>query len=88
LTSTTTWNKNNERTTAFFNERALIVQVPSGSAIDRQLRNRPPSPLKGEDVLVQAGPTDDEGNLEEMAGQVVLSVRTVSRGPGAACRGA
>jgi hypothetical protein len=55
-------------------EPALIVQVPGGSAIERQLRDQPPSVLTSEDVLVQTGPTDGEGNLEEMAGQVVLSV--------------
>jgi hypothetical protein len=55
-------------------EPALIVQVPRGSAIERQLRDQPPSVLTSTDVLVQTAPTDGEGNLEEMAGQVVLSV--------------
>ncbi len=55
-------------------EPALIVQVPRGSAIERQLRDHPPSVLASDDVLVQTGPTDGEGNLEEMAGKVVLSV--------------
>ena len=53
---------------------ALIVQVPRGSAIERQLRTEPPAALRGHDVLVQTAPTDDEGNLEQLAGEVVLSV--------------
>jgi hypothetical protein len=53
---------------------ALIIQVPRGSAIERQLRDQPPVALRGGDVLVQTGPTDDEGNLEELAGDIVLSV--------------
>lgn len=52
----------------------LIIQVPRGSAIERQLRDGPPPALRGDDVLVQTAPTDDEGNLEELAGEVVLSV--------------
>jgi hypothetical protein len=53
---------------------ALIIQVPRGSAIERQLRDEPPEALRGDDVLVQTAPTDDEGNLEQLAGEVVLSV--------------
>jgi hypothetical protein len=52
----------------------LIIQVPSGSAIERQLRQRPPASLIGDDVLVQTGPTDERGVLEEMAGDVVLAL--------------
>jgi hypothetical protein len=52
----------------------LIVQVPGGSAIERQLRERPPASLIGDDVLVQTGPTDERGVLEEMAGDVVLAL--------------
>ena len=52
----------------------LIVQVPGGSAIERQLRDRPPASLIGDDVLVQTGPTDERGVLEEMAGDVVLAL--------------
>jgi hypothetical protein len=55
-------------------EPTLIIQVPRGSAIERQLRDQPPSVLRGEEVLVQTGPTDDEGNLEELAGEIILSV--------------
>ena len=53
---------------------ALIMQVPRGSAIERQLRAGSPAALRGDDVLVQTAPTDDEGNLEALAGEVVLSV--------------
>jgi hypothetical protein len=52
----------------------LIIQVPRGSAIERQLGADPPAAIRGDDVLVQAAPTDDKGNLEAMAGEVVLSV--------------
>lgn len=52
----------------------LIVQVPGGSAIERQLRDRPPASLIGDDVLVQTGPTDERGVLEAMAGDVVLAL--------------
>jgi hypothetical protein len=52
----------------------LIIQVPRGSAIERQLEADPPAAIRGHDVLVQAAPTDDEGNLEALAGEVVLSV--------------
>lgn len=30
--------------------------------------------MHGDDVLVQTGPTDDDGNLEQLPGEVVLSV--------------
>lgn len=53
---------------------ALIIQVPRGSAIERQLaEDRPPS-LAADDVLVQTGPTDAEGVLEALAGDAVLTV--------------
>jgi hypothetical protein len=52
----------------------LIIQVPSGSAIERQLRDQPPASLRADDVLVQTGPTDARGVLEEMAGEVVFSL--------------
>ena len=52
----------------------LIIQVPSGSAIERQLRDRPPPALKTDEVIVQTGPTDARGVLEEMDGDVVLAV--------------
>jgi hypothetical protein len=52
----------------------LIIQVPRGSAIERQLRDEPPSAVRADDVLVQTGPTDEEGNLEQHVGEIVLSV--------------
>ena len=52
----------------------MIFQVPRGSAIERQLRDEPPAALRGDDVLVETGPTDDHGNLEALAGETVLSV--------------
>jgi hypothetical protein len=52
----------------------LIIQVPSGSAIERQLRDSPPTALDGHDVIVQTGPTDARGVLEEMGGDVVLAL--------------
>jgi hypothetical protein len=56
-------------------EPSLIVQVPRGSAVQRQLRDEAPSSVAGGEVVVEAGPTDPEGNLEaEAAGEVVLSV--------------
>ena len=56
-------------------EPSLIVQVPRGSAVQRQLRDHPPSSVAGGEVVVEAGPTDPEGNLEaESAGEVVLSL--------------
>jgi hypothetical protein len=55
-------------------EPALIIQVPRASAIERQLQDEPPPALRADDVLVQTGPTDEQGNLEALAGEVVLSV--------------
>ena len=49
----------------------LIIQVPSGSAVHRQLA----AGALPSDVVVDVGPTDDEGLLEApAAGEVVLSV--------------
>jgi len=53
---------------------ALIIQVPRGSAIERQLHDRPPASVRTDDVVVQTGPTDARGVLEEMAGDVVLAL--------------
>jgi hypothetical protein len=56
-------------------EPNLIIQVPRGSAVQRQLRELPPSSVAGGEVVVEVGATDDEGNLEAAAaGEVVLSV--------------
>jgi hypothetical protein len=56
-------------------EPSLIVQVPRGSRVQRQLREQPPSGVVDGEVVVEAGPTDPEGNLEAQdAGEVVLSL--------------
>lgn len=48
----------------------LIIQVPGGGAVARQLSAHAP-----DDVVVDVGPTDADGNLEPpAAGEVVLSV--------------
>jgi hypothetical protein len=53
----------------------LIVQVPRGSAVDRQLGARAPQAVASGEVAVSAGPADAAGHLEPpAAGQVVLSV--------------
>jgi hypothetical protein len=52
----------------------LIIQVPRGSAVERQLQTAPPPAMRGHDVVIQTAPTDEEGNLEDLAGDVVLSV--------------
>jgi hypothetical protein len=56
-------------------EPRLIIQLPSGGAVDRQLSAHTlPSVASGE-VVVEGGPTDAEGHLEApAAGQVVLSL--------------
>jgi hypothetical protein len=49
--------------------------LPRGGAVERQFDAQPPATLARDDVLVEAGPTDDEGVLEAMTGgQVVMSV--------------
>lgn len=55
-------------------EPKVIFQVPRGSAIERQLRDDPPQVFRETDVLVETGPTDEQGTLEALAGETVLSV--------------
>lgn len=55
-------------------EPALIIQVPHGSAVARQLEHEPPASITGGQVVVETGGTDAEGNLEALAGEVVLSM--------------
>jgi hypothetical protein len=56
-------------------EPRLIIQVPRGGAVQRQLSSQPPPSVAGDDVLVEVGATDAEGVLEPPAGgEVVLSV--------------
>ena len=53
----------------------LIIQVPRGGAVERQLGGHPLQAISSGDVVVEAGPTDDDGHLEPLAaGQVVLSL--------------
>jgi hypothetical protein len=56
-------------------QRRLIIQLPRGGAVDRQLAAKAPQSVAGGDVVIDAGPTDSEGYLEPpAAGEVVLSV--------------
>jgi hypothetical protein len=56
-------------------EPKLIIQVPRGSAVDRQLSAQAPHSVASGEVVVEIGPADAEGHLEPpAAGQVVLSV--------------
>jgi hypothetical protein len=53
----------------------LIIQLPLGGSVERQLSAQPPQSIASGDVVVEAGPTDAEGHLETLAaGQVVLSL--------------
>jgi hypothetical protein len=53
----------------------LIVEVPLGGAVDRQLAAEPPTSVASGEVAVVRGPVDAAGRLEPpAAGQVVLSV--------------
>jgi hypothetical protein len=54
---------------------SLIIQLPRGSAVDRQLSAQAPQSVASGEVVVEVGPTDAEGHLEPAAaGQVVLSL--------------
>ncbi|MGO9958613.1 MAG: hypothetical protein ACLP50_22050 [Solirubrobacteraceae bacterium] len=56
-------------------EPRLIIQVPRGGAVDRQLRDRPLDGIAGGEIVVEVGPTDSRGHLEPpAAGKIVLSV--------------
>jgi hypothetical protein len=53
----------------------LIIQLPRGGAVDRQLSTQAPRSIADDDVVVSRGPTDSDGYLEPpAAGEVVLSV--------------
>jgi hypothetical protein len=57
------------------NQPRLIIQLPGGGAVDRQLSTQAPPSVANGEVVVEVGPTDAEGDLEAAAaGQVVLSV--------------
>jgi hypothetical protein len=49
--------------------------VPHGSAVERQLREQPPPASQTGDVVVEAGPADEQGNLEPpLAGEIVITL--------------
>jgi hypothetical protein len=52
----------------------LIVQPPRGSRVERQLGARALASVLSGEVVVEAGPTDAQGRLEALPGQVVLSL--------------
>jgi hypothetical protein len=53
----------------------LIIQVPRGGAVERQLSAQPPDSVASGQAVVEIAPTDAEGRLEApAAGQVVLSL--------------
>jgi hypothetical protein len=57
------------------NQPRLILQLPRGGGVDRQLSAQAPQSVASGDVVVEVGLTDAQGNLEPpAAGQVVLSV--------------
>jgi hypothetical protein len=57
------------------NQPTLIIQLPAGGALERQLSAEPPPSLAGNEVVVEVGTTDAQGNLNPPAsGEVVLSV--------------
>jgi hypothetical protein len=56
-------------------EPRLIIELPRGGAVERQLQSAEFQPIASGQVAVEAGPTDEQGNLEAAAaGQVVMSV--------------
>lgn len=56
-------------------EPRLIIEIPGGGAIERQLVDDPPPPVGTGLVVVEVGATDASGNLEPpAAGERVLSV--------------
>jgi len=53
----------------------LIIQVPRGSSVERQLDANPPPSLTGGEAVVEAVAPDAEGNLDPpVVGEIVLSV--------------
>ena len=53
----------------------LVIQVPRGSPVERQLGMDPPARLADGQVVVEAVAPDDDGNLDPpVDGEVVLSV--------------
>jgi hypothetical protein len=57
------------------NEPTLIIQLPRGGQVDRQLSEQAPPGVASGEVVVTRSPTDAEGFLEAPdAGEVVMSV--------------
>ena len=53
----------------------LIIQLPRGSSVDRQLRENPPDSVASGRVVLEHLPADEEGRLlPPRAGEIVLSV--------------
>jgi hypothetical protein len=53
----------------------LIIQLPRDGSVARQLQRERPDAIASGEVVVEAGPTDEQGNLEALeAGQLVYSV--------------
>jgi hypothetical protein len=53
----------------------LIIELPRGGAVERQLGEQPLAAVASGEAVVEQGPTDAEGKLEApAAGEVVLSV--------------
>ncbi len=53
----------------------IIIQVPRGSEVERQLKAQPPNALATGEAVVESEPADPSGYLEPPdAGEVVLSV--------------
>jgi hypothetical protein len=53
----------------------VIVQIPQGGAVDRQLHTTPPAGVQSGDVVVELGQADAQGTLEPApGGRVVLSL--------------
>ncbi len=53
----------------------LIIQIPTGGALARQLADEPPRSIAAGDAVVEHGLTDTLGNLEPPSGgEVVLAV--------------
>jgi hypothetical protein len=54
---------------------ALVIQVPRGSPVERQLDLDPPANLEGRAVVIESVAPDEEGNLDPPEdGEIVLSV--------------
>jgi hypothetical protein len=53
---------------------SLIIQVPAGSAVDRQLQEDPPASVTSGRAVIESLPADEEGRIvPPEGGEVVLS---------------